>query len=320
MKHSVRIALLVLSVILLGAFVVFVEIPERTRFWFEVFTAGHTVVFGLCALAGLVLSQTWFARRPWPRLAHYLNAFLIATIVGAATELIQPYVGRDGELADLYRDMLGAVAFLFTAMTLDRTLRWDFRLGQALRRVVWLLSLLMILLIFWPAMKWGGAYIYRDSRMPVVMDFQSRVMQLFTRVANGRLDVVVPPVNWVGAEAKVGQLTLLAGPYPGMTLRELSPVWSGYSALVFDLYSPRTDTIELEFRVNDRSHNEKYNDRFNAVLKIVPGVNHFRFELDRVTKTGSGRLMDLSDMGTIVLFVHRPADSIQVLLSSFRLE
>ncbi len=312
--------LTLLVIVLLAALVIFLEIPERTRFWFELFTAGHTVVFGLCALACLKLSLVLASDRFKFRLTHYLTAFLLAIFVGAATEIIQPLVGRDGALADLLRDIFGAVAFLFVAMTFDRQLSWDFRTGRWLRHVVRILAPVLVLLIFWPAIKWGGAYIYRDRQMPVVMDFSSSVMRQFTRVANARLESVSPPDVWQGATNKVAELTLYPGVYPGLTLRELSPDWSKFKELNFAIFSERADTLTIEFRVNDRLHNEKYNDRFNTLLKVAPGENRYVFPLERIRKTGSGRMMDLTKMGTIVFFAHRPVDSVRILISTVRLQ
>ncbi|MBK7141434.1 MAG: VanZ family protein [bacterium] len=320
MRRYSQLLLATLTILLLAALVIFLEIPERTRFWFELFTAGHTLVFGLCALACLWLSQLVARGRIHFRLSHYIIAFFLAVLVGGATEIIQPFVGRDGELSDLYRDMLGAVAFLFLAMTFDRQITWDFRSGKWLRYTVRILAPVLIVLIFWPAIKWGGAYIYRDRQMPVLLDFNSSVMRLFTRVANGRLDIVPAPVDWPAAPPKVAMLTLYAGVYPGLTLKELSPDWSRYRELTFALFSARTDTLVMEFRVNDRHHNEKYNDRFNTILKVTPGLNQLVFPLDRISKTASGRFMDLTDMGTIVLFAHRPTDSLSLYLSSIRLQ
>jgi hypothetical protein len=216
--------------------------------------------------------------------------------------------------------MLGAVAFLFVAMTFDQKLTWEFRTGRWLRHVVRALGPVLIIVIFWPAMKWGAAYLYRDRQMPVLLQFDSAVMRLFTRVANGRLEIVDPPVEWSSEAGKVALLTLYPGFYPGLTMRELSPDWSPYNEIQFSLFSLRTDTLTLEFRVNDRHHTEKYADRFNTILKVKPGENRIIFPLERIRKTASGRTMDLTDMGTVVLFAHRPADSISIYLSDIRLQ
>jgi hypothetical protein len=320
MSRFTQVVLYSVSILLLAAVVIFLEIPEKTRFWFELFTAGHTLVFGLCALSFVRLSLLVPGARFKNRLTHYVVALILSVIVGAVTEIIQSYVGRDGELADLYRDMLGAVAFLFVAMTFDQKLTWEFRTGRWLRHVVRALGPVLIIVIFWPAMKWGGAYLYRDRQMPVLLQFDSTVMRLFTRVANGRLEIVDPPSAWSSDADKVALLTLYPGFYPGLTMRELSPDWSPYKEIQLSIFSPRTDTLTLEFRVNDRHHNEKYADRFNTVLKIKPGENTLEFPLERVRKTPSGRTMDLTDMGTVVLFAHRPADSISIYLSDIRLQ
>ncbi len=320
MSRFTQIVIYSLSILLLAAVVIFLEIPERTRFWFELFTAGHTLVFGLCALSFVRLSLLFRGERFKDRLTHYVVALILSAIVGAVTEIIQSYVGRDGELADLYRDMLGAVAFLFVAMTFDQKLTWEFRTGRWLRHVVRALGPVLIIVIFWPAMKWGGAYLYRDRQMPVLLQFHSAVMRLFTRVANGRLDIVDPPAAWGSEGGKVALLTLYPGFYPGLTMRELSADWSPYKEIQFAIFSPRSDTLTFEFRVNDRHHNEKYADRFNTILRVKPGENRISFPLERVRKTPSGRTMDLTDMGTLVVFAHRPTDSISIYLSDIRLQ
>ena len=320
MTRATHITLLFCFIVLLAALVIFLDIPERTRFWQELFTAGHTLVFGLSALAFLRLSLLLQGDRIQPRLTHYLIAFTMSALIGAATEIIQPYVGRDRELADFVRDLLGAAAFLCTAMTFDSTLNWEFPTGRAVRYLVRIAAPVLVVLIFWPALNWGGSYLYRDRQMPLLATFDSRIMHKFIRVTNCNLTVTNAPAEWRSQVGKVGLVTFLPSVYPGIMFRELSPDWSEYEELRLGIFSTRSDTVSLELRINDRHHTEKYPDRFNTVLKIMPGENPVVIPLKKLRKAPMGREMDMHDMGTIILFAYRPVDSFSVYLSDLRLK
>jgi VanZ family protein len=320
MTRAIHIFLLFSFIVLLAALVIFADIPERTRFWQEFFTAGHTLVFGLSALALLRLCHVLMGDRIQSRLMHYVIAFILSALVGAATELIQPYVGRDCELADFVRDLLGAAAFLCTAMTFDSTLTWEFPAGKAVRYLVRIAAPVLILLIFWPALNWGGSYLYRDRQLPLLAAFDSSIMQKFIRLTDCKLTVTDAPAEWGGQVGKVGLVTFHPAIYPGIMFRELSPNWSAYEELRFGIFSARSDTVSLELRINDRHHTEKYSDRFNTVLKIIPGDNPVVISLDNIRKSPSRRQMDMREMGTIILFAHRPIDSFSVYLTDLRLK
>lgn len=320
MSRSFRITLLIVALVTLAGVVVLLQMPENTRFWQETFTAGHAIIFGLTAIAILHLSNAIWGARIRPRLVHYALAGIGAILIGIATEIIQSYVGRDAELADVYRDALGAFAFLCVAMTFDNRLRWDFRTGHFARWAVRLAAPLLIVLVFGPAIKWGVSYAYRDMQMPVVGSFNSKVMRQFMRTAGCKLEVTQPPEQWYGMKERVGQLTFYPGTYPGILFRELSPNWSAYDSLIFEIYSELEDTVSVELRVNDRHHNEKYSDRFNQVLKIRPGINHVGIPLEKVREAPASRSMDMTDMGTIVLFAYKTTDTFSLYLSDLRLE
>lgn len=320
MTRTIQSILLIGSVLLLAVLVIFLDMPERTRFWMELFTAGHTLVFGLSSLAFLQLSVILLSGRVKFRLTHYLIAFVAAAAVGAATEVIQQYVGRDCELADFLRDLLGAAAFLCVAMTFDSKLTWDFPSGRAMRQIVRIAAPVLILSIFWPALNWGGSYLYRDSRMPVLIAYDSPITRKFIRPTNCRVEFTDPPAEWRSQLDKVVKLTFLPAIYPGVMFREMSPDWSGFSQIQFGLFSERLDTLALELRINDRHHVERYSDRFNTVLKVTPGFNQVTIPLEKLRIAPQGREMDLREMGTIILFASHPTDSFSVYLSELRLK
>ncbi|MCM2271617.1 MAG: VanZ family protein [candidate division Zixibacteria bacterium] len=320
MTRKIQITLLIVLVLLLAIVVIFLEMPERTRFWMELFTAGHTLVFGLSSLAFLQLSVILLSGRINSRLTHYLVAFIAAAAVGVATEVIQHYVGRDCELADFLRDLLGAAAFLCVAMTFDSGLTWDFPSGRTVRMIVRIAAPVLILSIFWPALNWGGSYLYRDSRMPILISYDSPITRKFIRPSNCRLEITDPPVEWRSQLDKVVKLTFLPAIYPGVMFREMSPDWSGYREMQFGLFSERPDTFALELRINDRHHVDRYSDRFNTVLKVTPGFNQVSIPLEKLRAAPQGREMDLREMGTIILFASRPTDSFTVYLSELRLK
>jgi VanZ family protein len=110
---------LLLIAILLAA-VVFLPDPNDSRVFAHVHDLAHAPIFGCVAVLLLrALPGTAFTSK-WSVVAQDAAAVAVSAGLGLATEIVQTFVGRDGSWSDLFRDLLGAVAFAALFAALDR--------------------------------------------------------------------------------------------------------------------------------------------------------------------------------------------------------
>ncbi len=119
---------------------------------------------------------------------------------------------------------------------------------------------------------------------------------------------------------RVGQLTFHVAVYPALHIMEPHPDWSGYDRLVFEIYSEFDHPRELSFRINDNQHDNTYADRFNRVLTVMPGPNHYEIELEDVARGPRHRRLDLRHVRNASLFAVRPEAPFRIWVDGFRLE
>jgi hypothetical protein len=124
----------------------------------------------------------------------------------------------------------------------------------------------------------------------------------------------------VGFSEPLTRLDIKPALYPGVTIDEPSPDWRGYHRLVFSVVSDLEAPLNLTIRVHDALHDQRYSDRFNRTLKIVPGVNRVVIPLDDIRQAPGERQMDMARIRGIVIFGHRPPAPTHVFLGPLRLE
>ena len=311
--------------------------PGGSILWNGLFDAGHVVVYGLVALTalGLIRART---RRPFHRpLAPHAVALAITAGLGAATEGVQALGLGDASLGDLGRDILGGVAFLLASIAvggiepLTGPKRTSSHRGTH-RRTAALGALLALTLALGPLGGTVLAYLQRNAAFPVLCSFDRRWERTFVRAGDqADLERIAPPPGWSRGTPGVpdrarartdlaGRLTFHPGEYPGLGIHELAPDWRGYERLVFDAYSEFDTTVTIELRINDARHDNAWADRFNRVLTIRPGANRIEIALAEVERAPRGRMMEMDQMRTLVLFAHRPARSFAIGLDEFGLD
>ena len=98
--------------------------------------------------------------------------------------------------------------------------------------------------------------------------------------------------------------------------------WRGYQWLAFEVFNPEQETLQLTIRINDRIHDQKghrYSDRFNKILLVGPGWNHFEISLEDVEEAPSNREMDLKDVFSLGLFATNLKEPRALFFDYFRL-
>jgi hypothetical protein len=294
----------------------FLDFPENTRFWQSLFNAGHAPVFGVLSLLFLGLSLVTFGDNFKRQLTHYLVALIASIVMAFGTEIAQIFTGRDAEMGDVLRDIIGAVAILGLTMTVDRKLYKSLQLPTGWRVV--LARVVCVLLLISPLVSvtiWSLAYRDRDRMVPYLYRFDSCLGHEFMRAEAADLEIVAPPAGWPepGTTA-VGRLTFHRTLYPQMYIDELYPDWRGYDTLRFDLYLPRPDSCRLTLRINDWLHNQEFNDRYNHTFWIQPGVTRMAIPLADIAAAPAGRPMQMDRIKTLILFSPQPSDTFSIYL------
>ncbi len=108
--------------------------------------------------------------------------------------------------------------------------------------------------------------------------------------------------------------------WPGFTLKEVHPDWSGYEVLAFDIHTEAPPPAGLVLRIDDFGHDGvNFDDRFNRELELVPGLNRFRIPIEEIVSAPAGRRMDPRRMKKIVVFANQPDAPFEIYWNGFRL-
>jgi len=266
----------------------------------EIWNAAHGPWFALVAFA-LAESIARIGRRNG---VCALAGGVLAFALGVLQELIQLLGPRDADLLDGLRNGVGALLGGWTWYAWRRTLpaRIDARRGaQALVTVAALIALL------WPAIAAWSDQRARARTFPVLWEPGTAWTERYRLVWWGGLAVETAPP---GGAFRAGQVYRWepwwnAGPRVGLS--EAQPDWRGYASLVMELENLGTDAATLAFRVNDRAHDDRPEDRFEVRVTIDPGYRRLTFPLERFRTAPANREMDLAEMTEV--FFYKPLET-----------
>ena len=213
-------------------------------------------------------------------------AMVCGLVLGGLIEFLQHGIdGRSAGVGDIYLDITGAMlASVWTEWRPGMTL---FPYAATLRVV----SIMVAAPLFFPLLA-ALADEWRARRdFPVLVDSTScMALSRFSDQKN---------LQWLGDSIRIDFTTTR---YSGFGLRFFPRGWTGYARLEMSLSNPSDRTITLTCRIHDRSHNQAYEDRFNAMYAIVPGENTIVMNLAEVSALPTGRLMDMTNIAGIGCF------------------
>ena len=270
---------------------------------------GHLPLFGVVAL--VVLRILGRGKRAGSRKSTYLLAWAITSFLGAFTECVQailPY--RHFRIFDILTDSLGAALFL--------TVTCSFHTGTEKRGITLLRNGLLILMIIraYPILSAAIDTWNMENNFPVLSSFE-------TPLETSRWICREGSMKRTSLHATSGayslEVNLPQGMYPGITLDSFVNDWRGYNQLSFDVFMDGTTPLRLSTRINDRTHNEEYGDRYNRTFLLRPGNNRVSIKLDEVRTAPKGRLMDMSDITVLCLFSYQLKEPRKAYFDNFRL-
>lgn len=200
------------------------------------------------------------------------------TTLGAATELLQHFAGRDASWSDLLGDFIGAcvpIALTIRPRSLPRYLLVATLGAAACVPLAWTLT----------------AYAYRHQQLPLLWRSDSTLLNHFA--------------HWQ------------EGDYPGLVIDEVPPDWRGYGELLVTVNNAHNASNFIIVRVDDVHHNQQYEDRFNRQLQVPPrSTQTFSIPLEEIRNSLVGRSMDIQAITGVAVFqLRNPAQQRVSILS-----
>jgi len=272
--------LALLVVVIIALLLLPIRLPPALARWHALADAlenlGHPVVF---ALLGICIVLSLRNSHPFPSWRPVVIAGVSALALGAATEYVQALVGRDGSWGDLFHDLLGCLGGVSWLIARECRLAGRHRPWRtALLSIAMLCALAALAPLAWTTF----AYAARAREAPVFWRADSAPMQLFSHREAGR--------------------------YPALVIHEPPADWRAYRTLVVEVVNGQPLALELNVRVHDRWHDDRYSDRFNMHRLIEPGVpTQIRVAMENIRAAPRTREMDMSWIRGVSVFVTAPA-------------
>lgn len=271
--------------------VLFSSLPNRGLVFPQLINSGHAFVF-FCA--NLFLLRLLLGLFGTFKQISFISIFSIT--VGLAIELVQPYFGRDKSILDFSYDVLGVT---FSALFFAQ------KSASATKIKVLLLSMFVGISSFIPLYKmelW-----WKVNQSPALLNFErSWEDQVYSLDKDVSLQKIKAS-KLFNAEGHAGKLIInSAEMYAGLSLNHAKNNWSEYSTLSWEIVSLYDRPISLTLRVHDSIHNYEFSDRFNETFTVVPGLNSFEVDLNRIKTAPVSREMRMDQIRNIKFFLIQP--------------
>ncbi len=259
-----------------------------SRSFLALWDLGHVLFFFLTSLWFLKYFQYRNSGRSF--LTTFSYVFLIVLVLGIVVEGLQMCSGdRLPDVNDVLRNQLGCLlAFIFF-----------YPRKEYGRNVFLFLILIAFSISLMPLRRAMVDEWLAREQFPILSDFETSLE--IDRWANKAMLVVEKGPARHGDHSL--QVQLSTDKYSGVSLKYFNKDWRGYGNLLFSVYNPDGEVLELVCRVHDNAHNNQYNDRFNRKFLLRKGWNDLVVSLQDVETSPKDRLLDLSEVEKVGFFV-----------------
>lgn len=277
---------------LLFAVLLFVGGPDADslRSFRYVWGAGHLLCFGLW----VYLYVSWRSDLSFKR--QLLEVVILTFLLGGLTELIQSGIGREADWQDLEKDLIGGLlGVVFFAESRKSIPGWQLKFLQ-------FPVLLMALWSLFPIGKVLIDDVIAWQQFPLLSGFETPLEQ--TRWGGSAKRKVHHDIYFSGSSSL--QIRLTTQRYSGIGLKDFPQDWSKYSTVSLQVFNSDQQPLLLHFRIHDQDHskhNNAYGDRYNASFELKPGWNHLQVSLAKVAQAPKERLLDLTRIAGMGVFV-----------------
>lgn len=285
---------LLAMLLLLGAFLAPMAFPVDTEFWRTLMDVSHLPLFALVAV--LCHGLTSPGREHFKRCRR---AFLAATILAIAVELVQPFTGRSQSMLDQIYGVAGA-AFGAAGLYL-----WPRRRERAIGWALVGMAVVLVAATAGPVWRKFRVLDLRARQFPLLGGFEDPDEFLLWRpnyysyTGAGRYDW---STNHVTQGSFSMEVDASIGGWPGVDFDAGDQDWSGYEALAFDLFNPRSDFI-LRMRIDDDGDCSAYGLRFDLELPVGGGWNKVVIPMEDIRRGPEGRELNLRAIRRVVIFI-----------------
>ena len=205
-------------------------------------------------------------------------------------------MGREAAWSDLINDTIGAmVGIAFFAEGRKSLELYKLRA----------LQVATVILVGWSLLPTGKVIVDDLSswkQLPLLSGFENRLE--VSRWNGSAKRVIDHDIYYSGKSSLRVELTTQR--YSGIGLKDFPRNWNNFSAVSLQVYNPDPEPLLLHFRIHDKHHRKNlnaYSDRFNTSFDLVHGWNRLYVPLDKVCEAPKGRLLDLSHVAGMGLFV-----------------
>jgi hypothetical protein len=220
------------------------------------------------------------------------GVFLAATGVGLGIEKVQGLTGRDASWVDGGTNAAGAAIMLLLVLAAR---------GRA--RPLWLtgtvITALLLLAAWLPGRQIHDALRQRYE-FPMLASFEDD-LELSRWRFQESTGSIVQAHGTHGPDSL--RVTFAAGQYPGASFVWPPPDWSSHAAFAFDIHVDEGPPLPLIVKIEDRAHNQHYEDRFHEELLLEPGAHQIRIETTKIRDGIRGRKFDLEQVAVVQWFL-----------------
>ncbi|MCG8585091.1 MAG: hypothetical protein MI757_10295 [Pirellulales bacterium] len=242
------------------------------------------------------MNSSWLAIICWAALV----------IFSGGTEWAQKLSDRSPSYGDIFANVAGVTAGILVAWGRERS-----------KKAAYLAAAVLIALaVTQPVLTLIDVAIAR-SNFPLIASFEQPLeMRRWSEQNSAK--------SRVKRHATHGEwsmrIELQPAQYPGTFILLTENDWSGYETLVLDVYSEHDRLFDAIVKIEDKSHEGDYFDRFHHKATLKPGANTIRISLADVAAAPRDRAMDMTEINVLQLFTIKPNSKITLYLDNVRLE
>jgi hypothetical protein len=115
-------------------------------------------------------------------------------------------------------------------------------------------------------------------------------------------------------------LQLGAGGPSGLALDEPYPDWRGFTRVVIPVGAQADAPREMMVRIYDRWHDGEFEDRFNRMISIHPGIQEVAIDLKDIAGSPATRGLDLSQIRSLEMYAYDLTQPARIRVGRIRLE
>ena len=285
-----RIFLLILLILLL---LFFIGGPDYNspRSYKSFWNLGHILFF-------LIFPLLFFSykRISSNYLTQCILALAITIILGTIIELLQGGFQRTPDTGDLFRNIIGVMAYIFFILPSRKTI------SKIILLIMQSGTVVLIGLQIYPVIIAIADEYIASRQFPVLSGFET---PFEIQRWSGDADFIID--ERIKKTGKASMRVLLStSKYSGAGLRYFPKNWEGYSYFQFAVFNPSPEVISITCRIHDKKHAEqedqRYEDRFNRTFSIPQGWTTLTVSLKEIMYAPKNRQMNMHEIYNILFF------------------